>query len=145
MEVISTPEPTTNIPPGRDILGLEAGDHVGHHRHRVRAVQTAGQHLHNRAVAGLDDRERRRVAFDEHQRGLLVTHRAPRGLRERTRRVQVGDEHDVVNATRDQSFAQPCGLVVVTPGDTGRAQPVPTGLRALLRAEDGRDHLLGRT
>ena len=33
--------------------------------------------------------ERRRVALDEHQRGLVVTHRAPRGLREGTRRMQV--------------------------------------------------------
>ena len=107
-------------------------------------MQIATLDFDDRAVRGVDHRQRRGVALEEHQGGALVADSGSDGLCQRARGVQFGDQHDVVDALGGERVAQPRGVVMIPPCHTGGQEPVPAFGGALPGAENGGNHLLCR-
>ncbi|CDQ43395.1 hypothetical protein BN1047_01260 [Mycolicibacterium neoaurum] len=129
---------------GRGVLARHRGGHIAEDGHRVGAVQAAAEHLDHRAVVTADNRQRGGVAVEEQQRSGGVADRAAGGLGQRAGGVQFGHQHHVGESARSQCVTQDGGLGVVGPGDADRFKMMSAGFGALLRAEHGLDHLLGR-
>ena len=91
---------------GRRFLGLQAADHLGEHCDRVRIGQASTEHLHDRAVNGLDESKGRGVALDEHQCGLVVAHCPPERLGEGRGGVQLRHQQHIFDAAGDQRLPQ---------------------------------------
>ena len=119
---MSTPEPTMNRCSRVGLERVQAGDHPGQLRNGVVAGNQLFVDIGDRAVAGVDDGQRRGVGFDEQQGGVRVAGSAAHHLRQRGRGHEGRDQHDVFDLAGGQSLAQHGGVHRVGPGDSGRCQ-----------------------
>ena len=120
---------------------FQAGHHVLHLDHRVGGVQASAVDPDHRAVGDAHDRQRGGIAFEEHQRGVLTTEGLPDRLGQCARRVQFGDQDDVINVVRPQGFLQLSGCGVVGPCHPGGDDAMSTPDGTVPGAEDPPDHL----
>ena len=123
------------MPWGHRFLGLQAGDHLTSSTAIASHCADFAEYLHDRAVDGLDDRQCRGIALDEHQCGLVVAHR-PDGLGEgRAVQLETSSTSSMPRATNAfRSTAASAWSVQVTPVDTrmvagGRTRPGYPGPR----------------